>query len=83
MFITSFELDLKIFKRPITKRVVYNFKRVDWTGLKETLKIIPWDLCFIPGDVDLSLENWNDIFLSAARAIMIMVLAAVNDHVPE
>ena len=52
----SFELDLKVPKRSKTKRVEYNFKRADWSGLKETFRNIPWDACIVPDDVDASLE---------------------------
>ena len=68
----NFELDLKIPKKPKTMRTVYNLKRADWPGLKQTLKCIPWDMCFVPNDVDTSLSNWCDLFLSA-----------VNEHIPK
>ena len=68
----SFELDLKVPKRSKTKRVVYNFKRADWSGLKETLRNTPWDACIVPDDADASLENWYDLFVAAA-----------NDHIPK
>ena len=68
----GFELDLKVPKRSKTKRVVYNFKRADWSGLKETLRNTPWDACIVPDDVDASLDNWYDLFVAAA-----------NDHIPK
>ena len=68
----SFELDLKVPKRTKTKRVVYNFKRADWSGLKETLRNTTWDACIVPDDADASLENWYDLFVAAA-----------NDHIPK
>ncbi|XP_068697553.1 uncharacterized protein [Montipora foliosa] len=68
----SFELDLKVPKRSKTKRVVYNLKRADWSGLKETLRNTPWDACIVPDDADDSLENWYDLFVAAA-----------NDHIPK
>ncbi|XP_068704053.1 uncharacterized protein [Montipora foliosa] len=68
----SFELDLKVPKRLKTKRVVYNFKRADWSGLKETLRNTPWDACIVLDDADASLENWYDLFVAAA-----------NDHIPK
>ena len=68
----SFELDLKITKKPNIKRVVYNFKKADWSGLKQTLSNISWDLCFVPNDVDLSLANWSDLFI-----------CAVDSHIPK
>ncbi|XP_015748188.1 PREDICTED: uncharacterized protein LOC107327984 [Acropora digitifera] len=68
----SFELDLKVPKRSKTKRVVYNFKRADWSRLKETLRNTPWDACIVPDDADASLENWYDLFVAAA-----------NDHIPK
>lgn len=68
----SFELDLKTTKKPNIKRVVYNFKKADWPGLKQTLRNIPWDLCLVPNDVNLSLANWSDLFL-----------CAVDSHIPK
>ena len=68
----SFNVDLKLHKKPIIKRTVYNFKNADWSGLKDLLKNTPWDLCFVPNDVDASLSNWCDVFL-----------AAVDEHVPK
>ena len=63
----SFELDLKVPKKSRTKRVVYNFKRADWSGLKETLHA-----CVVPDNVDTSLDNWYDLFVAAA-----------DDHIPK
>ena len=68
----SFELDLKVPKRSKTKRVVYNFKRADWLGLKETFRNTPWDACIVPDDVDASLDSWYDLFVAAA-----------NDRIPK
>ena len=68
----SFELDQKVPKRSKTKRVVYNFKRADWSGLKETLRNTPWDACIVPDDVDASLDNWYALFVAAA-----------NNHIPK
>ena len=32
--IIRFDLDLKISKKAITKRITYNYKRVNWDSLK-------------------------------------------------
>ena len=67
----KFCIDLRIASKPGTKRRVYNFKRADWEGLRQTLKCVPWDLCFVEDDINASLANWTDIFLTA-----------VNQHIP-
>ena len=64
-------MDCNIPKKPTTRCFVYNFKKANWNGLKEILEITPWDTAFVPGDIDTSLSNWCDLFLSA-----------VKDHVP-
>ena len=51
---------------------MYNFKRANWSGLKETLRNTPWDACIVPDDADASLDNWYDLFVAAA-----------NDHIPK
>ena len=38
----SFNIDLRLHKKPIIKRTVYNFKNADWSGLKDLLKNTPW-----------------------------------------
>ena len=51
---------------------MYNFKRANWLGLKETFRNTPWDACIVPDDVDASLDNWYDLLVAAA-----------NDHIPK
>ena len=68
----SFELDLKINKKPKVKREVFNFKKANWTGLKDVLLNTPFDACFVPEDIDASLSKWCDLFLSI-----------VHDHIPK
>ena len=54
------------------KRTIYNLRNANWTGLKEMLTRAPWDLCFVISDVEQSLSNWYDMFMSI-----------VNDNVPK
>ena len=68
----SFDLSLEIQKKPKVKRLVYNFKKANWAGLKEQLTHAPWDECFVPSNIDESLSNWCDLFLKA-----------VDDHIPK
>ena len=70
--LVSFVLDFNIPKEPKTKRFVYNFKKANWDALKEVLTNTPWDMSFVPGDIEASLSNWCDLFVSV-----------VNDHVPK
>jgi hypothetical protein len=68
----SFTLDFNIRKIPVTKRYVYNYKSVNWNALNESLMNVPWDMAFVYNDIDASLANWCDLFLST-----------VSDHVPK
>lgn len=70
--ILSFELDLKIPRKYKVKRSAYNFKKAIWSDLKELLLHTPWDVAFIPNDVNESLDIWSDLFISA-----------VNEHFPK
>ena len=45
--------------------MVYNFKKANWLGLKQQLTHASWDECFVPDNIDESLSNWCDLFLSA------------------
>ena len=67
----SFDLNLNICKKLKIKRSV-NFKKANWSCLKEFLIYLPWDQDFVDDDVNASLSNWCDMFLSA-----------VDDHIPK
>lgn len=49
------------------KRSVYNCKNANWSGLKELLLQTPrpWDMVFVPNDVDESFCKWCNLFISA------------------
>lgn len=68
----SFNINLKIHRKPKVKRSVYNFKKANWSDLKELLMHAPWYMGFVPDNVHESLSNWCNLFLTA-----------VNDHVPK
>ena len=61
----KFCIDLRIARTSQVKRQVYNFKKAYWSGLKRTLSLIDWDLCFVENDINASLDNWSDLFLMA------------------
>ena len=61
----SFDINFRIGKKSKVKRVVYNFKKANWLGLKQQLTHASWDECFVPDNIDESLSNWCDLFLSA------------------
>ena len=68
----SFDIDFKICQKPKVKRSVYNLKNTNWSGLKQVLAHIPYELGHVPDDVNTSLSNWCESFNSA-----------VNDHIPK
>ena len=70
--LVSFNINLKIQKKPKAKRSIYNFKNANWSGLKEMLLYAPWAQCYVPDNIDKSLSNWCDLFLSA-----------VDNHIPK
>jgi hypothetical protein len=53
----SFELDLKINKRPKVKREVFNFKKANWTGLKDVLLNTPLIHAFFQRTLMLPFQN--------------------------
>ncbi len=55
--LVKFCINLRIAKKLKAERRVYNFKKVDWKGYKQTLESVPWDLCFVDDDVNESLSN--------------------------
>ena len=67
----SFTLDFNIPKKNKVKRNVFEYKRADRNALNEALVQIPWHLAFSHYDIDDSLANWCDSFLTT-----------VKDHVP-
>lgn len=67
----EFSIDLRIKSRPQMKQRLYNFKKADWKGLKYSLSLINWDLCFEENDINATLINWSDVFL-----------IAVDQHIP-
>ena len=69
--LVSFNINLKIQKKPKAKRSIYNFN-ANWTGLKEMLLYAPWPQCYVPDNINKSLSNWCDLFLSA-----------VDSHIPK
>ena len=58
--LVSFNINFKIRKKPKIKRHVYNYKKADWNALIRSLALVPWDVCFVDGDVNLSITNWID-----------------------
>jgi hypothetical protein len=63
----SFDVDFKICKKPEVKRSVYNFKNANWSGLKQVLANIPWELGFVSDDINTSLSSWCESFISAVN----------------
>ncbi len=77
----SFDINFNIAKKAKVKRVVYKFKKANWPGLKQQLTHAPWDECFVPDNVDKSLSNWCDLFLSAVNEyIPKHFVSNTNDH---
>ena len=62
---------MKIQKKPKANRSVYNFKKAGLV-LKNAILYAPWAQCHVPDNVDKSLCNWCDLFLSA-----------VDNHIPK
>ena len=78
----SFDLSLEIQKKPKVKRLVYNFKKANWAGLKEQLTHAPWDECFVPSNIDESLSNWFTYFskpsMTTSRNIILKMYMIIH-----
>ena len=44
-----------------TQRMVYNFKKANFDGLREHLKYIPFDTSLMDHDININLLQWSDI----------------------
>ena len=66
----SFNINLKVQKKP--KLFIYYQGGESWTCLTEMLLYAPSAQCHVPDNVDKSLSNWCDLFLSA-----------VDNHIPK
>ena len=64
-------------KRTKISRYVYNFKRADFVGLRETLLHTPFEIAFDCDDIDQCWEKWRDLFLTTAE--MFIPKCKVND----
>ena len=53
----SFEINLKIERKPKVARFIYDFEKADWFTLKVLLSNTCWDLCLVPGNIDETLSN--------------------------
>lgn len=51
-------------KRTKVRRLVYDFKRADFDGLKEAISHTPLDVTFDCNDIDQCWECWRDLFLT-------------------
>ena len=78
----EFSMDLRIkSQKPHVKRRLYNFKKADWNGLKYSLSLINWDLCFEENNTNASLTNWSDTFLAAVdQQIPTSKPRNINEH---
>ena len=54
----EFSVDLRIkSQQPHIKQRLQNFKKGNWNGLKYSLSLINWDLCFEENNINASLTN--------------------------
>ena len=57
----DFNLSFIINKKRPVKRIVYNWKKADLSGLKQSISQTPWDLAFDEASVNTSVTNWMDL----------------------
>ena len=55
-----------------TQRKVYCYRRGDFIGLQETLRVLPWDLLTSDTSIDTNLEKFQDMFF-----------CAIDQHMPQ
>ena len=59
-----------ITKRARISRFVYDFKRADFEGLRQSLSAIHLDMGFDEDGIDPSWESWCDLFLNAVESFI-------------
>ena len=47
-------------------RWLFNFKKADFGRFRDVLSSIPWDCCFLHGDVEKAWTKFKDLFFVAA-----------------
>ena len=52
----SYEINLKIERKPKVARFVYDFEKADWSTLQVLLSTTRWDLCLVSGNIDETLS---------------------------
>ena len=60
-----FEFSLKAKRIKNKNRLVYNYKRTDFNGLRNTLRKIPFDCILTNDSIGKDWKIWNDLFLGA------------------
>ena len=68
-------LGVQFYIKTITKRAhvscfVYDFKKGDFGGLRQSLSAIQLDMGFDEDDIDQSWESWRDLFLNAVETFI-------------
>ena len=67
----SYSLIIKtITRRAHVSRFVYDFKKADFEGLRQSLSAIQLDMGFDEDDIDQSWESWRNLFLNAVKSFI-------------
>ena len=78
----DFNLSFIINKKRPVKRIVYNWKKADISGLKQSISRTPWDLAFDESSVNISVTNWMDLLLTITNEHVQQVAISDNNNKP-
>lgn len=42
--------------------MVYDYRRANWSGLKEYFTEVPWDCIYVTNDINEIWESWRTLF---------------------
>ena len=58
---------LKFTKKKLGARMVYDYRRANWSGLKEYFTEVPWDCIYVTNDINEICESWRTLFFKTVE----------------
>ena len=63
----EFKIKLKFSKAKLGARMVYDYGKANWIGLKEDFERVPWDCIYLTSDIDDIWGSWKTLFFKTVE----------------
>ena len=63
----EFKIKPKFSKAKLGARVVYDYGKANWIGLKEDFERVPWDCIYLTSDIDDIWGSWKTLFFKTVE----------------